>query len=237
MGLDWLAGNRPKPGFEAEFAQLLSRREEGEEITDEMRERFDEISIQAYTQVGAPVVGTDRVADAWVLVQVRHQALHESGEEHDHEAAEEIDLDDPSASVPKNDEERTALEEMKGYHVLELAPGCDGLPVYTHGAMSDSVDLTSFRGKFLDDCSDILGEELMERAFTNQSPAELVEFGNTLLEHARRVAAENECEAIEQRLEPPDDMDSPEWQAHILFSAGRWCVYWGSRGHYLEADY
>jgi hypothetical protein len=237
MGLDWLAGNKPKPGFEAEFAKLRSQNDGGEPITDEMRERFDAVSICAYTQVGAPVVGTDRLADAWVLAHVRHQALHDSGEDHDHEAAQEIDFDDPAASVAGNDDERAALEQMKGYHVLDLAPPCDGLPVYTHGAVSDEVDLTSFRGKFLDDCAEILGEELMERAFTDQSPEELVEFGTALIQHGRRVAAEHGCEAIEQQVEPPDELESPAGQAHILFSAGRWCLYWGSRGHYLEASF
>src|SRR5689334_9557235 len=100
MGLDWLAGNRPKPGHEAEFASILAKKEEGEEITDEVHERFADISICAYTQVGAPVVGVDRVADAWVLAQVRHQAQHARNEEHDECSHPEIDLDDPASFTP-----------------------------------------------------------------------------------------------------------------------------------------
>ena len=222
MGLDWLAGNKPKPGHEAELAEIIERGKSGE-ITDEMRDRYEAISIAAYTQVGAPVVGTDKIADAWVLAHVRES-----------DSDEPIDLDDERSYTPATDEERQALDQMSGYHILELAEPCDGLPIYTHGSISDQLDLTSFRGKFLHDCEDIIGEALLEQAYEDQAPGELVAYGEALLSHARRYAAENGCPEIEGQHEPPDELDSPAGRAHILFAAGRWCVYWGSRGHFLD---
>jgi hypothetical protein len=225
MGLDWLAGNRPQPGHEDEFRRLLSLASEGE-IDDEQRDRFGAISIPAYSQVGAPVVGTDRIADAWVLANVRSNGEHES--------TATIELNSADAHLPHTDEERTALAEMAGYHVLELAPGCDGLPLYSHGGMMDELDLTSFRGKFLHDCEDIIGQELLEQAYEDQLPEQLVAYGKTLIDHARRYASQNGCADVEQQQHPPDEIESPRGRAHILFAAGRWCVFWGARGHYLD---
>jgi len=251
MGLDWLAGNKPLPGHETEFAELLAQaRADG--ISDQMRERFEAISVPAYSQLGAPVVGTDRIADAWVLFQVRNRGPVEDGDdqgddqggddpdgggdlEGDGEELIAPDLDDPASYTAASDEERQVLEEMKGYHVLELVDECDGLPIYTHGSISDQLDLTSFRGKFLDDCQEIIGEELYERAYGDQSPEEMVAYGGQLIEHARRHAAAHGCPEIEHQRVPPDDLDSAAGQAHILFAAGRWCVFWGSRGHFLDA--
>jgi hypothetical protein len=38
MGLDWLAGNKPKPGYEQEFADLLAASARGDEITEALHE-------------------------------------------------------------------------------------------------------------------------------------------------------------------------------------------------------
>ena len=233
MGLDWLAGNKPKPGFETEFRELLDAKARGEEASEQTIERFHEISLAAYTQVGAPIVGTDSEADAWVLLRVRSNELEE--QELQAIYGDDIDLSKPENAKPRDDDERETLTKMEGYRVLELAPPCDGLPRYTMGAFSDHVDLTSFRGKFLHDCEDIIGEELLEKAYEDHMPDELVEFGNTLLEHAKRFAADNDCEHVADMRELPDDDESEAaHRAHILFAAGRWCVYWGSRGHFLD---
>jgi hypothetical protein len=191
-----------------------------------LHERFEEISLPAYSQVGAPRVGTDSVADAWVLWRVRCRT--------NADADPPFTPDEPSASEPRTEEEREALKEMAGYYVLELAPPCAGLPRYTMGAFGGGADLTSFRGKFLHDCEDILGEELLARAYENQTPDELVDYGAKLLELARAFAEERGCAHVEQQEEPPDH-DTDESRAHILFAAARWCSYWGHRGHYLEA--
>ena len=132
MGLDWLAGNRPKPGFEAEFRDLLQAKMRGDEPTEETIERFHEISEPAYTQLGAPSVGTDREADAWVLMRVRSNRLAE--DELYKIYGDDIDLARPELAEPRSEDERETLAQMEGYRVLELAPPCDGLPRYTIGA-------------------------------------------------------------------------------------------------------
>jgi hypothetical protein len=233
MGLDWLAGNKPKAGHEDEFESLIKAGAEGT-ISDEMRERFQEISIPSYTQVGAPVVGTDPIASAWVLMRVRLNTMSEDEQEAFH--AKPVDLEGPEYAEAKTDEEREALEEMAGYCVLEMAPPCDGLPLYTMGAFG-SVDRTSFRGKCLQDCAEIIGDELMDRAYEDLMPKELVAYGETLLEHADRFAATEGCEHIKEVARDYELQSEAESQAHILYAAGRWCVFWGSRGHFLDAWY
>lgn len=231
MGLDWLAGNRPKPGHEQEFAALLVKSRGDEGISDEQREHFEEISIPAYSQVGAPQVGTDRIADAWVLWGVRSKAHSDAGN------PDELPFepDAPRADQPDDEHEREVLEEMAGYYVLELAPPCAGLPAYSMGVYGE-VDLTSFRGKVLHDCESLLGEELLSRAYETQTPEELVDYGSRLLDLARSFAAERGCQHVEHLDEPPEP-GSDESRAHILFAAARWCTFWGGRGHYLDPWY
>ncbi len=234
MGLDWLAGNKAKPGFEAEFLEMLKARRDGVSPTDEIIERFQEISLASYTQVGAPEVGVDKGADAWVRFKVRSNAM--TAEEFNSAFPDGVNLAEAAFQDNQNDDEAEALEQMAGFRVLEMAPQCAGLPVYTMGAISDQVDLTSFRGKALHDCEEPLGEELLERAYTMQLPDELVEYGETLLKRAQEFAGENNCSEAAEQFEFSDWSDeSAESKAHIMASAGRWCIYWGSRGHFLDA--
>ncbi|MCB9617634.1 MAG: hypothetical protein H6722_34805 [Sandaracinus sp.] len=231
MGLDWLVGNKPKPGHERQFADLLeaSRSEEG--LTEEQHAQYEEISIPAFSQVGAPRAGTDRIADAWVLWRVRSKARVDAGKADDLP----FEPDAPGAHEPRDDHERDVLADMAGYYVLELAPPSAGLPMYTMGVFGE-VDLTSFRGKFLDDCQDLLGEALFARAYENQTPEELVEYGTQLLELASSFAAERGIPHVAELEDPPEE-GTDESRAHILFAAARWCRYWGGRGHFLEAWY
>jgi len=76
-----------------------------------------------------------------------------------------------------------------------------------------------FRGKFLHDCEQIIGEQLMDQAYEDQTPEQLDAYGKQLIEHARCHAREHGCPGIEERREPPEEHDSAEGRAHILFAA------------------
>ena len=77
--------------------------------------------------------------------------------------------------------------------------------------------------------------ELVESAWVRKTPAQLLAYGEALLERARAYAAEHGLEDLEHQYLPPEvDEDHPASRAHIAFSAGKWCVYWGSRGHWLD---
>lgn len=210
MGLDWNPMARPKPGYEADVEQILAL--DLESLQEAARvaavERFQEITEAPYETLGAPRVGHDSQANAWLLSRLKEQGR-------------ELEYDD-------------VLKEMHGYYVLDLLPDSPGLPVYT-SAGYDGVARYTFRAKFLDDVHEIIGEELYHRAWLRMNARELLDYGSALLTVARAYAREHRLTDLEQRRAPPDaDENTPESNAHILFSAARWCTWWAERGHGLE---
>ncbi|MBX2796708.1 MAG: hypothetical protein KTR31_03530 [Myxococcales bacterium] len=215
MGLDWLAGNKARPGHEEEFLALVRQVVEGD-AGDVDGDRFRAISTPSFACLGAPVVGQDVAADRWVLQKLRGS-------------------DDPNEEpTPRTDEERSALQQAAGYHVLQLAPQCDGLPVYSNAPlMPDRLELTSFRGQFLQDVTDVVGEELVQQAWNRMTPDGLAEYGRTLISLARDYAQAHDCAHLEHERGAPEG-EGPSSLAHITFAAGKWCVFWGQRGHWLD---
>lgn len=219
MGLDLFPAGRPKPGFEAKWSALMQKLYDGDTETEEESERRFEISVLPHDDVGAPKVGEDAAADAWLLAQ-------------------------PGRDPGKSDAD--ILAEMRGYRVLALLRGaCDGIPEFTHAGLYDGVDETSFRGKFLEACEDLVGKELVTMAWTDcMRPDEAVDYGEQLLAAADRAAAAGP---------PPPKPPKKSWwsgkpkaaapgmsfeeQLEILRSAGRWYIFWGSRGHPIQAWY
>ena len=45
--------------------------------------------------------------------------------------------------------EEVRVERMRGFHVLDLVPPCDGIPRFTNGHAGGYVERYSFRGQFL----------------------------------------------------------------------------------------
>lgn len=217
MGLDLLPAGRPKPGFEAGWSELMQKLYDGKGETEEEAQRRLEISILPWADLDAPRVGEDPAANAWILAQ-------------------------PGRDRSKTDAQ--IIEEMRGYCALALLRGrCDGITNFTHAGLYDGVDETSFRGSFLELCEDILGRELLSTAWTDwMRPEEAVEYGQRLLEAAERAArsgapppakpARRWWRGKSQRQEP-----TFEEKLAILRDAGRWYVFWGSRGHPIQAWY
>ena len=227
MGLDWNPMAKPRAGFEAEFVRVFKELEgraaperkgilaaifRPRSLTEAERDtriaRFREISEPPYEALGAPRVGHDDAADAWLR--------------------EKLEATGTAATYA------TTREEMRGFYVLDLLPPCDGFPSYTNNGAYEGLDRYSFRGSFLKDVEDALGPDLMERAYSTMLAEELVEYGAALLEAAMRFAQANGVEHVGSA--PPADFDegSPETRADILFSAARWCLFWGRRGHGME---
>jgi hypothetical protein len=214
MGLDWNPTPRAKPGSEAKFERLMGI--DLDEIDDVDREatiaRIHAISETPFETIGAPRVGYDPRADSWLA-----ERLREKGTEH------ELDH---------------VRQEMHGYYVLDLMPDVPGLPVYSsfgyHG-----VDRYTFRGQFLDDVRQIIGNDLYERVWHSMDAPELQAYGQALLHAGREYARQHGLEALENQREIPagSDPDSPDARAHIIFSAGNWCVWWARHGHGLEPYY
>lgn len=221
MGLDWVPMNKPKPGKESEFEEILCEliyREppnffpkEPDKISnsEELLRRFRDNSITAYETLNAPKIGSDESADKW--------------------AKDNFNLLNKD-KLPLE----TFLESMKDYFVLDLVPACDGLPVY----VSPVLDKYAFRAKCLDDCEKILGKKLHLQAWGSMFAKEALEYGKQIMKIAENYAKKNNCMHLkEQRIPPEKEERTPESNAHILFSAAKWLIFWAERNHGYEVDF
>ena len=99
-------------------------------------------------------------------------------------------------------------------------------------------DENVFRGEFLRDCEDLIGEDLMSEAWNTKMATETLEYGNRLMEVADKLAKEHNLEYLKsQRLPPDTDEDTIESKLHILFSLAKWLIFYGKNGHGYEADF
>ena len=224
MGLDMRPLGKPIPGCENRFIELFNMLSNDElpepsfmdrllgcqsPTRSELLEEWNEIQIPSYETIKAPRVGRDKEADDW--------AINNYNELQDKPSFDEY------------------MDDMDGYYVVELARELDGVPVY----FSLGEEANVFRGEFLADCEDLIGEDLVNEAWESKLADETLDYGNRLMAVAEEIAAENHMEYLkEQRLPPEDDdPDSLESQLHILFSLAKWLIFYGKNGHGYEAYY
>lgn len=225
MGLDWNPLGKPKPGKEDEFASIfvqlgesgdwgwfekIRRRRQGRD-RESLLERWSEIQITPQETVGAPQVGSSAEADAWARQRYK-----------------ELQLADVSESE--------FMAQMQGEYVLALAPPCDGFPYYSNWT-AGYVERFSFRGEFLNECEDIISAETFEKCYVSCLADGLARLGEELRACATSYARDKNLEHIEFVASVDFEEKNPESKLHILYSAARWCEYWSSRGHGLEADW
>lgn len=235
MGLDWQPTFRPKPGHEAEFEKIYRHfyehapidvprrkkwglfRDERAEQSDRaaakeaMGSRLDEIGVSPEEATGAPRIGFDAAADAWWKEQYESSKKLKPFEE--------------------------TLKGLRGVHVVILAPETDGLPVYSNGWIPGSYCAAyTFRAQMLTDAEEWLGHDLTRAAWNSYRAAELMAYGNRLLNGAINFAsAQNIPRDVLTARRGPANLDTPAGQAHIVMSAARWCQWWGERGHGMSA--
>jgi hypothetical protein len=209
MGLDWNPGPKAKPGCEVEFEKLWFELQCNpcQDRTAKVH-RFGEITQTAFDSLRAPKVGTDPQATEWA-----HRHFERR--------------------VDKALTEEQFLHAMNGFRVLELVPKCDGLPHYSNGSPGGYVEAYAFRGQFLRDCTVIIGNQLLESAFSSKLPRETIKYGQELLNRAATFAVAHGIDL--SAIHTPNDPDSSEFHLDVVDSAGRWCVFWGQLGHWLEA--
>lgn len=210
MGLDLCVEGRAIPGHEAEWESIIRRFNQEDELSEDEIERFQSISLPAYATLDAPRVGSDPAADDWIADQMAGRMTREQ-----------------------------AIAEYDGYYALALIE-CDGLPKYTNSGLYEGVDDTSFRGKFLESCNMVLSEKMIKEAWSHRMPQEAVAYGKSLL--AAATAARNGNPLVPRK---PSILraifgNTPEilpldLQLDIVETAGRWFVFWGSRGHPIRA--
>ena len=118
--------------------------------------------------------------------------------------------------------------------MIELAKEQDGVPVYNAMGQDENV----FRGQFLSDCVDIIGEDLVNEAWETKFADETLDYGNRLMIAADKLAKEKNLEYLKtQRLPPDTNEDSLESKLHIVFSLAKWLIFYGKNGHGYEADF
>ena len=214
---------KPKLGFEDRFTQIF-RMLQGAEVQklslldklkgrkiltkDELLQEWLEIQIPAYETIGAPMVGRDQAADDWLLLKYQESDKVQS--------------------------EAMFTLAHAGYYVIELAKEVDGVPMYV--CMTN--DEHAFRGEFLNDCVELIGEDLVNEAWETKLAPEALDYGNRLMHIADKIAKDNDLEFLKTQRRPPDqDEDTIESQLHIVFSLAKWLIFYGKNGHGYEADY
>lgn len=217
MGLDWRPINRPKLGAEEEFETLfiaLKTAVTGPEKIAELQRRLWEISITPYETLGAPQVGVDASATAWMEERIRAQGIGD-------------------------DEIREKLSTMHGFYIVPLVDPCDGIPMYVTprtAVEGEHIDTEAFRAKFLDDCKEFIGS-LHAEAYESMMARDLADYGRRLMSATETFAFARGLLSLKDIREPQGEDGSAESAVHIAFSAAKWCLFWSERGHGLEADW
>jgi len=218
MGLDWQPLGKPKPGHEAEFEELFTALFIDQVRDRVKRDRLSAIEISPYETLGIPRVGFDPAADRWAAERYSKRSwkkLFVSRQEF--------------------------MRACHGSYVMELLPlpPPDGVPHYTNGGADSYCEVFTFRGKFLEFCEDVLGQELLAEAWASHSAADLMEYGTKLRDRAVAYAEKEGVSGILPLRDPPDglDVEEPAGQAHIVISAARWCAFWSEGGHGMIADF
>ncbi len=229
MGLDWNPGNKPKPGFQAEFRKLVIALA-GDKLgpqdrpsfvnslrdnffqsirlrpsNEKLLRRYNEISMSAFETLNAPRVGFDSRADEWA------REIHSK----------------QKITTPLDE----WMTKMQGYYVVALVAPCDGIPCYSNGIVANYVERFSFRAQFLTSCLPVIDNDLLQEAY-------VLKFVPDLLAYARRLRSAADVFAYSNDIaipkDAPADPDTIESHLHVVDAAARWCQFWADRGHFLE---
>lgn len=223
MGLDMRPMGKPKPGFQKRFVEIFEMvtkdnipqpsffdKLKGKKYPtkDELLQEWFANQIPTYETIKAPRVGRDIEADEWIRNKYNELEQKPSLEQF--------------------------LKEHDGYYVIELAKEQDGVPVYIAMGQDENV----FRGQFLQDCIDLIGEDLVNEAWETKQADKALDYGNRLMTVADKLAKEHKLEYLKaQRLPPDTDEDTIESKLHIVYSLAKWLIFYGKNGHGYEADF
>ena len=223
MGLDMVPLGKPRAGFEKRYTEIFRiiqgiekpqlsffDKIKGKKLPtkEELLNEWFNNQIPPYETIRAPRVGRDKEADDWIKTKY-----------------EELDKKPPLDEF---------LKQHQGYYVIELAKELDGVPVY----VSMTHDRNVFRGQFISDCVDIIGEELVSSAWNSKLADETLLYGTQLMETVDKLAMEKGLQYLKTQRNPPDfDEDSIESKLHIVYSLAKWLIFYGRNGHGYEADF
>jgi len=223
MGLDMRPMGKPKPGFEKRYLEIFEMlthdkipqptfldKLKGKKLPtkEELLNEWLSNQIQTYETIKAPRVGRDKEADEWIKKKY--------------------------VETDKSISESEFISQHDGFYVIELAKETDGVPVYIALQQDENV----FRGQFMQDCVDLIGEDLVNEAWETKLADATLDYGQRLMTVADRIANENNLQFLkDQRLPPDTDEDSIESKLHIVYSLAKWLIFYGKNGHGYEADF
>ena len=223
MGLDMRPMGKPKPGFEKRYLEIYDMISQNKipQLTllekimlktqptkKSLLNEWFANQIPSYETIQAPKVGRDKEADEWIKKVY--------------------------SDLKKKPTIDQFLRDYQGYRVIELAKEQDGVPVY----IAMGQDRNVFRGQFLLDCIDLIGEDLVNEAWETKLAPEALDYGKRLMSVADKIAREHKLEYLKTQRNPPDtDEHSIESKLHIVFSLAKWLIFYGERGHGYEADF
>lgn len=222
MGLDIRPMGKPRPGFEQRFKDILEMlmkdtypkpslidlfKGRKYPTKEELLQEWRANQIPTYETIKAPMVGRDIEADEWIKTKY--------------------------AQLEQKPPLEQFMKEHDGYYVIELAKEQDGVPVYFAMGQDENV----FRGQFLKDCVDLIGEDLVNEAWETKFAEEALDYGKRLMTVADKIATEKNLEYLKTQRLPPDQEDSTESKLHIVFSLAKWLIFYGKNGHGYEADF
>ena len=201
---------------------------------DAVKEEAADCLVSAMSTIGAPRIGIDQVATDWFVSQIK---------EHRKVIAEKPQANKRYIEYWSQDDD-ALMAEANGKYVPDLAQGSDGL-----GRVSGMLaPATSFRGKTIGYCVDIVGDDLSGRAYNDMEPDELLEYGQELIDAATSYAkayglegllkfddmSDHEISAV---IEKSGRSEDDCWGVIRCIQGGRWCVFWAERGHGMHAWY
>jgi len=223
MGLDMRPMGKPKPGFEKRYFEIFEMvakdkipqptfldklKRKKLPTKEELLKEWLGNQIQTYETIKAPKVGRDIEANEWI-----RKKYFESDK-----------------SVPENE----FIKHHDGFYVIELAKETDGVPVYIAFQQDENV----FRGQFMQDCVDLIGEDLVNEAWETKLADATLDYGQRLMTLADIIANEKNLQFLkDQRLPPDTDEASIESKLHIVYSLAKWLIFYGKNGHGYEADF
>jgi len=128
----------------------------------------------------------------------------------------------------ENESKEQFLQRWEGYYALELVKNCDGIPKYR----TFEGEAYNFRGQFLRKMEEELGE-LIHKAYKYLNAKELITYGEELMEFADSYAKKHGTEHVKGDASE-DYSELHESKTHLVKNFGRWCLFWGKKGHGME---
>lgn len=234
MGLDWVLQRKIKEENIDEGTALLDEYEVATPVRrEEIDKMLDEISLSPFEAIGCPMIGRDEVATAWLRNKyVEKPEMF-------------VEYLEPTGTNTRRLTWPEAFEKSKGQYVAELANDQEGLGSVT-GLLAEE---TSFRGKLVGYCQDIIGDKLSSEAYTDMSSERMMSYADDIENAAKRSANKLPEEYKQTALgilsgellhsERGDEYADDHFMLNYvtIFMACKWLRYWGNKGFSMWAWY